>query len=114
MRATMALAWRSSRRCLAGTSGRPRIWSRVLTTGGPSSVVEPSAAKCREMEKVLQGGAAIIDRNSPRPMRCRRLLCTSSFRMSPSEPPPEIGSLSRSTGSRPNLVRKAASPSGRR
>ena len=113
MRATTALACRSSRRCFVGTLGRPRMLFRSLTTGGPSSL-DPSAAKWRVTEKVLHGGAATMARNSPRLTRCSRRLCTSSFNMSPSAPPPVSGSLSSSTGSKPNLVKNAARPSGRR
>ena len=61
MRATTALACRSSRRCFAGTLGRPRMFFRSLTTGGPSSL-DPSAAKWRVTEKVLHGGAATMAR----------------------------------------------------
>ena len=89
MRATTALACRSSRRCFAVTLGSPRMLARSLTTGGPSSL-DPSAAKWRVTEKVVHGGAARMARNSPRLTRCNRRLCTSSFSMSPSAPPPVV------------------------
>ena len=114
-RATMAFACESSRRCLGGTEGKPRMCVRVRTRGGPPSLlVEPLPSKCRDIENVLHGGAAMMVRNSPRLARWSSRLCTSSFRMSPSEPPPVTGSLSSISTSKPYLVRKAASPSGRR
>ena len=70
MRATMSLARSSSARCLVGTKRSPSMCGRVLTMGGPPSL-EESDLKKREIEKVLQGGAASMSANSPRMMRSR-------------------------------------------
>eukprot|EP00965_Chrysotila_dentata_P078708 2594455-Pleurochrysis_carterae.AAC.1 len=49
----------SSRMCRGGTSGRPRMWSRLRTGGGPPSDAALEAKK-RETEKVEQGGEATM------------------------------------------------------
>ena len=64
VRATMALASLSSRRCLALTFFTPRISFLVRTAGGPR---RPSVSdrKSRLTEKVEHGGAAKITRKAP-------------------------------------------------
>ena len=100
IRATTLLARSSSARCLDGMKRHPMISVRVRTGGGPPSG-EVTDLKNLEMEKVLHGGAAMITAYSPRTMRSRSLSYTASLVMSAASPPPELGSLSNRSTSRP-------------
>eukprot|EP00965_Chrysotila_dentata_P028411 943750-Pleurochrysis_carterae.AAC.1 len=73
VRRMSSLALAISRACSLGTSGRPRGYSRVRTTGGPPSG-ESRDAKLRETENVEQGGDATIAAYSPAAHRWRRRL----------------------------------------
>ena len=108
----MLFARSSSARCLAGTKRSPSMCVRVLTIGGPPST-EVADSKKREIEKVLQGGAAQMSANSPRTMRSRSASNTSSLVMSALAPPPVLASLSNSSTSRPSFRANWAIPSGR-
>ena len=67
-----SLARTSSGRCFDGRKRHPSISVRVRTGGGPPSADEEDL-KNLEIEKVLQGGAAMIAAYSPHTMRSRSL-----------------------------------------
>eukprot|EP00965_Chrysotila_dentata_P198216 6178655-Pleurochrysis_carterae.AAC.2 len=67
VRSTKRFACCSSRWCGGGTSGRPVMWSRSRTGGGPPSGT--SALKKRLIEKVEQGREATIAANAPAEQR---------------------------------------------
>ena len=109
----MSLARSSSERCAVGMKRHPSISARVLTMGGPPSSADFDS-KNREMEKVLQGGAARMTAKSPRTILSRSASYTSSLVMSALAPPPVLALLSKSSTSSPSLRANWAKPSGRR